>query len=57
MKAMMDRPHSIRFEDKIVDDSDLEPIRGPYRANAHDHLIPLLAFLCVILAVIWFVRS
>lgn len=56
MKAMMDRPHIIRFEDKIVDDSDLEPIRGQHRVKTPEHLVLLLLITCVVVAVIWFVR-
>lgn len=54
MKAMMDRPHVIRMDDRVADESTLEPARRSPHERVTAHLNPLLPTLCVVLAVLWF---
>lgn len=54
MKAMMDRPHVLRIDDKIADESTLEPVRRTPHERVAVHLNWLLPTLCVVLGVLWF---
>jgi len=54
MKAMMDRPHIIRMDDKVVDDSLFEPVRRSSHERATGHFNLLLPTLCAVFAVLWF---
>ena len=54
MKAMMDRPHILRVDDKIADDSLYDRVPRSRHERVTVHLNPLLPALCVLLAVLWF---
>ncbi|MGA2903655.1 MAG: hypothetical protein ABSD98_07480 [Candidatus Korobacteraceae bacterium] len=55
MKAMMDKPHTISFEDKLNDDFVVEPTHHAVHRSGIAKLIRILLLLCVLLAVIWLV--
>ena len=52
MKAMMDRPHVIRMDDRVADESTLEPARRSPHERVTAHLNPLLPTLCAIEAAV-----
>ena len=55
MKAMMDKPHTIRLDDKLIDDFVLEPTRHAMHRSRIPNVMPFLLILFVLLVVIRFV--
>jgi len=54
MKAMMDRPHVIRTEERLADDTLLEPVPRTPHERVAVHWSLLLPALLAVVAVLWF---
>jgi len=52
MKAMMDKPHPVRFDEKLSNDSVLEWKRNAMPRSKIAQAMPVLLILFVLLAVI-----